>query len=154
RFHSFISTATTRGMNVIINPHNFARYYPDITSFNSMQSGSVGVIGATAVPNAAFADFWGRLANIYKTNRLVIFGLMNEPNAISGSQWVSAANAAIVAIRATGATNLILVPGISWTGAHSWVSSGNSVDMLNIVDSGSNYAFEVHQYLDSDSSGG
>jgi endoglucanase len=112
-----------------------------------------GTFGSHGVPNLAFADFWARLANIYKTNSWVIFGLMNEPNALPASQWVSAANVAIAAIRGTGATNLILVPGISWTGAHSWVSSGNSVAMLNIVDAGNNYAFEVHQYLDSDSSG-
>lgn len=153
RLHAFVAQTTAKGMHVILNPHNFARYYPDISTFGTMQSGATGVIGSAGVPHAAFADFWSRLANIYKTNRWVIFGLVNEPNAISASQWVSAANGAIAAIRGTGATNLILVPGISWTGAHSWVSSGNSVAMLNIVDSGNNYAFEVHQYLDSDSSG-
>jgi hypothetical protein len=72
-------------------------------------------------------------------------------------QWLSAANAAISAIRAAGATNLILVPGNSWSGAHSWTQSWygtpNSTAMLNISDPGNNYAFEVHQYLDSDSSG-
>jgi len=154
RLHTFVSQTTAKGVNVILNPHNFARYYPGTTDFNTMQSGPNGIIGSTAVPNSAFADFWARLANIYRTNNLVIFGLMNEPNAISAPQWVSAANDAIAAIRATGATNLIFVPGISWTGAHSWVSSGNSTAMLGIVDSANNYAFEVHQYLDSDSSGG
>lgn len=154
RLHTFVAQSTAKGMHVILNPHNFARYYPDISTFDTMQSGGVGVIGSAAVPESAFADFWSRLANIYKTNRLVIFGLMNEPNALPASQWVSAANAAIAAIRATGATNLILVPGISWTGAHSWVSSGNSVAMLNIVDAGNHSAFEVHQYLDGNSSGG
>jgi endoglucanase len=153
RLHTFVSQTTAKGVYVILNPHNFARYFPDISTFTTMQSGSVGVIGSAEVPNAAFADFWSRLANIYKTNSLVIFGLMNEPNAISASQWATSANAAIAGIRATGATNLILVPGTSWTGAQSWSSSGNSSAMLNIVDTGSNYAFEVHQYLDSDSSG-
>src|SRR5262249_46976067 len=130
RLHTFVSQTTAKGMYVILNPHNFARYFPDISTFTTMQSGAVGIIGSADVPNSAFADFWSRLANIYKTNGFVIFGLMNEPNAISSSQWVSAANAAIAAIRSSGATNLILVPGISWTGAHSWVSSGNSTEML------------------------
>ena len=153
RLHTFVAQTTAKGMQVILNPHNFARYYPDISTFSTMQSGTVGVIGSAEVPNSAFADFWARLAAIYKTNRFVIFGLMNEPNAISASRWATAANAAVAAIRATGATNLILVPGTSWTGAHSWVSSGNSVAMLGIVDSANNYALEVHQYLDGDSSG-
>jgi endoglucanase len=72
-------------------------------------------------------------------------------------QWASAANAAITAIRGASANNLILVPGNAWTGAHSWSQSWygtpNATAMLAITDPGNNYAFEVHQYLDSDSSG-
>jgi endoglucanase len=72
-------------------------------------------------------------------------------------QWVSAANAAIAAIRETGATNTIIVPGNSWTGAHSWYSSSygtpNAVAMLEVVDPGDNMLFEAHQYMDDNSSG-
>jgi hypothetical protein len=82
---------------------------------------------------------------------------MNEPNSMPTDQWVAAANAAIAGIRAAGATNLIHVPGNQWTGAHAWTANyygtPNSVAMLNIVDPASNHVFEVHQYLDSDSSG-
>jgi endoglucanase len=82
---------------------------------------------------------------------------MNEPHDMSTENWVSASNAAIAGIRSTGATNLILVPGNGWTGAHSWTSNyygtPNSTAMLNIKDSGNNYGFEVHQYLDTNSSG-
>ena len=97
------------------------------------------------------------MADIYKTNALVIFNLMNEPNSMPTEQWVGAANAAIAAIRATGATNIIHVPGNQWTGAHAWTANyygtPNSIAMLNIVDPANNTVFEVHQYLDSDSSG-
>jgi hypothetical protein len=52
----------------------------------------------------------------------------------------------------------VLVPGNAWTGAHSWTQNWygtpNSVAMLDIVDPGNNFAFDVHQYLDTDSSGG
>ncbi len=154
RLHTFVSQTTAKGVSVILNPHNFARYYPGTADFATMQSGSKGIIGSAEVPNSAFADFWSRLAAIYRTNSLVIFGLMNEPNAIPAAQWVSAANVAIAAIRATGATNLILVPGIEWTGAHNWSSSGNATAMLGIMDAANHHAFEVHQYLDGDSSGG
>jgi endoglucanase len=145
RLDSFISYATGQGAYVVLDPHNYARYH-----------GSV--IGGGTVSNASFADFWSRLANAYKTNDHVIFGLMNEPNSMPTEQWRDAANAALVAIRNTGATNLVLVPGSAWTGAHSWTQSwygtSNSVAMLGIVDPGSNFAFDVHQYLDNDSSGG
>ena len=70
---------------------------------------------------------------------------------------LSAANAAIAAIRGVGADNLILVPGNAWTGAHSWLQSwygtSNGSVMTGIVDPGNNYAIELHQYFDGDFSG-
>ena len=158
RMNTFVSNATVRGVYVILDPHNFQRYWPDISTFNDMQSGSVGVVGDAVVPNSAFSNFWFQVASLYKTNNHVIFGLMNEPNALPETQLVASENAAIAAIRATGATNMIFVPGNRWTGAWTWSQSdgdgaANSVAMLGIVDSGNNYAFEVHQYLDADGSG-
>jgi endoglucanase len=144
RLDTFVNYATDKGAYVVLDPHNYARYFGN-------------VIGGAAVSNAAFGDFWSRLANEYKDNDRVIFGLMNEPNSMPTEQWRDAANAAIVAIRNMGATNLILVPGNAWTGAHSWTQNWygtpNSVAMLGIVDPGNNFAFDVHQYLDTDSSG-
>jgi endoglucanase len=62
------------------------------------------------------------------------------------------ANQAIATIRGEGAEQLILVPGVAYTGAHSWITAGNVV-MGDVVDPAKNFAFEVHQYLDADSSG-
>ena len=144
RLDDIVNYATGKGVNVLLDPHNYARYYNQL-------------IGSSSVPNSAFADFWSRLAAHYGSNSHVIFGLMNEPHDIATEQWESAAQAAINAIRATKATNLILVPGNGWTGAHSWsdnyYGTPSSVVMLKITDPGNNYAFEVHQYLDSDNSG-
>ena len=156
--YTFVSYATAHGMYVILDPHNFQRYWPDISNFNGMQSGSVGVVGGTVVPDSAFSNFWYQIASIYKNNPHVIFGLMNEPNAVPETQMVTSENTAIAAIRATGATNMIFVPGNRWTGAWTWSHSdgygaANSNAMLSIVDPGNNYVFEVHQYLDSDGSG-
>lgn len=143
RFDAFVTGATAKGVNVVIDPHNYARW-----------NGSV--IGS-GVSNAQFADLWSRLATRYKSNSKVIFAIMNEPNTMPTEQWLSAANAAIAAIRAAGATNLVLVPGNAWTGASTWSANWygtpNATVMLGVVDSGNNYAYEVHQYLDSDSSG-
>ncbi len=143
RLRSTVSGLNNLGATVLIDPHNYARY-----------NGTV--IGSGSVTYDAFADFWSRLATEFK-NANVIFGLMNEPNEMSTDVWVTAANRAIVAIRATGARNLILVPGNAWSGAWSWnqnwYGTPNATAMLNITDSGNNYAFEAHQYLDADSSG-
>jgi hypothetical protein len=71
---------------------------------------------------------------------------------------VTSSNAAIAAIRATGATNIIHAPGNQWTGAwawnETWYNGPNSTHMLNIVDPAKNVVFEVHQYFDNNSSGG
>jgi len=153
RLHNFVSATTAKGVYVILEPHNFARYYPDPGNFQSSAQGLIG----SYYPNSVFSNFWWRIAGIYKTNQHVIFNLMNEPNSMPTEQWVAAANAAIAGIRAAGATNLVHVPGNQWTGAHAWTANyygtPNSVAMLNIVDPANNHVFEVHQYLDSDSSG-
>ena len=141
-----VNALTAKGAYVVIDPHNYGRYLTNI-------------IGSTAVTNANFADFWTKLANLFKSNSKVIFAVMNEPHDMTSTEaWVTSANAAIAAIRSTGATQLILVQGYHWSGAHAWSRSdiygtANAVAMLNITDSGHNFAYEVHQYLDSDFSG-
>lgn len=140
RLDAIVTAATAKKVYVILDPHNYARYNGNL-------------IGSSAVTQANYVDFWNKLSAHYKSNGYVFFALMNEPYGIDATVWLNAANAAIAGIRSQGAANLILVPGISWTGAHSWVSSGNSTTMLGIKDSGNNFAFEVHQYFDSDSSG-
>jgi endoglucanase len=141
---TLVNYATSAGATVVIDPHNYARYNGNL-------------IGSTAVPNAAFANFWDRLARTFGGNSRVVFGLMNEPNTMPTEQWRDAANAGIAAIRATGASNLILVPGNAWTGAHSWsqnwYGTPNAQVMLGITDPSNNFAFELHQYFDSDYSG-
>lgn len=156
RMDTFVNYATSQGANVILDPHNFMRYYPDRNNFQTSTQGLVGV--DPDVPTSVFADFWSQVADHYKDNDRVIFNLMNEPNTMQTASLVEAENAAISAIRATGAENLILVPGNQWTGAwawqETWYNGPNSVHMLNIEDPYNNYAFDVHQYLDGNSSGG
>ncbi len=130
--------ATAKGALVVLNPQNFARYY------------------SAVAPADVFADFWRRLAERFRGNPRVAFGLMNEPNTMPTEQWAATASAGIAAIRAAGAKNLILVPGNAWTGAHSWsdtwYGTSNAVAMLAVTDE--NFAIEVHDYLDADASGG
>src|SRR6185312_14715628 len=72
-----------------------------------------------------------------------------------------AVNAAIAAIRATGATQKISVPGsfgssaMEWNGLQNFVSPSNATVMVPsaIIDPLNNWIYEVHQYLDSDASG-
>ena len=134
-----VDMATTKGLSVLLDPHDFSNYFGK-------------KIGGPDVSDASFADFWARLAPVFADNKLVWFGLMNEPNGMSAEQWFGAADAAVAAIRAAGAKNLILVPGVGYSGAHSWLALGNDI-LLKIHDPDNNWMFEAHQYLDADNTG-
>jgi endoglucanase len=145
RLMETVELIRARGMKTILDPHNFGRYRGQ-------------PIGTDAVPDAAFADFWARLARLYANDDAVVFGLMNEPNQMPVAAWVQSANAATAAIRGKArANNLILVPGTAWTGAHSWMvpvdGAPNGVALKDFHDPANNFAFEVHQYFDDDFSG-
>lgn len=144
RLKAFVDATTAGGQFVLLDPHNYARWGGQ-------------VVGSAAVPNTAFADLWRRLASEFKAYPKVMFGLMNEPREMPTEQWLAAANAAIAAIRATGADQVVTVPGNAWTGAHSWLQNWygtpNGTVMKGIVDPLKNFVVEVHQYLDADSSG-
>jgi endoglucanase len=145
RLNSFVQYATGKRAYVVLDPHNYARYY------------HTNLVGSATFPNTTLSNFWYQVAGHYSSNPRVFFGLINEPHTMPTEQWRDAANACIAAIRHAGATNLILVPGNAWSGAHgwnqSWYGTPNAVAMRAIRDPGSNFAFEVHQYLDADSSG-
>jgi hypothetical protein len=159
RMNTFVTNATTQGMTVLLDPHNFMRYYPNPRSAFQTSTNYVGDYVGTTTSNADFANFWSQLAVKYKTNSRVYFGLNNEPDALPEASLVTSENIAIAAIRSAGATNVIFVPGNAYTGAWTWSNTNgvygaaNSVAMLGIVDPGNNYVYEVHQYLDSDGSG-
>ena len=143
RLVAAVARARAQGLTTILDPHNYAKWRG-------------GLVGSPEVPADAFADFWRRLAQKFGKDKDVVFGLMNEPHDIGFNQWAGAAQAAVKAIRATGACNLTLIPGANWTGAHSWNAvvdgASNAEAIGGVVDKGP-HAIEFHQYLDSDWSG-
>ncbi len=147
RLSETVSYATGLGLTLLLDPHNYARY---------IQGGVESVLG-DGVEIAQFADFWRRLAENFGADPKVAFGLVNEPHDMLTETWLEAANAAIAAIRGAGAMNLVLVPGNGWTGAHSWTASyygtANATVMTGVIDPANNFVYELHQYLDADSSG-
>ncbi|MEO0636524.1 MAG: glycoside hydrolase family 5 protein [Pseudomonadota bacterium] len=144
RLKETVNAIHAEGMVLLLDPHDYARYKGQ-------------VVGSSAVPNAAFADFWRRLTEEFGGDDRTILSLTNEPYDMEARQWLRAANAAIAAIRQAGSRQLILVPGIHYTGAHSWQSDwpggNNGRIMRGVVDPADNFAYDVHQYLDEDFSG-
>ena len=145
RLKAVVAYANTKGLTVILDAHDYGTRTIDGTSYK---------LGVDAkAPASLLADFWGKMALEFKGSG-VMYGIMNEPHYQTAAQWAPVANAAIQAIRQAGASEKILVPGTNWTGAHNWVSGQNDTEIgAKVADPLNNFAFEVHQYLDSDSSG-
>ena len=137
---SVVAAAAADHMTVILEPANFGY-------------GFGGLIG-TATPDAAFADVWRRVAAHYAARPNVMYGLMNEPHDQAPADWLHSAQAAIDAIRGTGARQEILVPGTYYSQGATWLSRGNATAFADhITDPADNVAFEIHQYNDADASG-
>ncbi len=144
RIEQVVKWITDRNMIAVLDLHDYGGRNVD---------GRPIKLGTPALPAAALDDLWVRLAKTFKGNESVWFGLMNEPTGISAAAWKMIAQSVTNAIRAIGARNRILVPGTDYSGAHSWVTSGNAGQMATFLDPANNFAFDVHQYLDADSSG-
>ena len=140
-FEPAIQYAISKGMTVALDVHN-----------NGLGYGAI--IGSRACPDSWFADLWGRLAERYKGFGVqMMFMLMSEPSQQCEYQWRNSANAAIAAIRKSGATQTIVVPGTCFDGGWLWTISANARAMTGIKDPLNNYVFEAHQYLNADGSG-
>ncbi|CAK0897114.1 unnamed protein product [Prorocentrum cordatum] len=132
-----------------------------------------------------FVSLWGAIAEKWGSNPMAIFGLYNEPrfgfangqanyfdpntpdfDGVTIETWRMWCQAALLKIREVGSTNLVLVPGlhwtgnIDWTGASSWGEEfrwGEDIDgthragntrLAAIEDPAENLAYDVHQYMD------
>lgn len=133
---SITNQINRRGAAVLLDVHNGGRYRGK-------------PLGSPQVPIRAFADLWSRLADMFAGGQ-VMFGLMNEPHDQSAANWRSAVDAAVVAIRKTGAKNAIYIMGTDWGNPVSWMDR-NAELMSGIKDS--NFVYEFHQYLDDDGGG-
>ncbi|KAF8656235.1 hypothetical protein AX16_002671 [Volvariella volvacea WC 439] len=134
---TIVNYITGKNAYAVLDPHNYMRYNGNVITSTSN-----------------FQTWWNKLATEFRSNTRVIFDVMNEPYQIDASVVFNLNQAAINGIRASGATSqLILVEGTAWTGAWSWESSGNGAVFGAIRDPNNNTAIEMHQYLDSDSSG-
>lgn len=129
---------TSAGGHAIVDPHNFGRY--DGTVFTSTSD---------------FKTFWTNVATEFATNDNVIFDCNNEFHDEPSNTVVADLNQACIdGVRAAGATTqYIFVEGTSYTGAWTWISSGNADAMGNLTDPSDKIVYEMHQYLDSDGSG-
>lgn len=128
---------TSKGAYAMIQPHNYGRYY-----------------GSVITDVAGFQTYWKNTAAPFKDNQKVIFDVMNEFHDMDQTLVFNLNQAAINGIREAGATTQYITPeGNSWTGAWTWVSSGNAASLGALTDPQNKIIYQMHQYLDSDGSG-
>jgi hypothetical protein len=107
--------------------------------------------------------FWTSAANTFKSNSSVIFDLFNEPypdnNQDSAAAWACLKNGGtcpgvsypaasmqslVNAVRATGSTNVIMVPGVQYTNVlDQWLANKPTDPSGNLVASWHSYANQV-----------
>ncbi|KIO31975.1 glycoside hydrolase family 5 protein, partial [Tulasnella calospora MUT 4182] len=127
----------------IIDIHNYARWNGQ-------------VIGQSAVPDAPFIKLWQMIASYYASEPRVIFGLMNEPYKLDILTWAQTLQKVVTAVRAIAPKHVILLPGIEWAHADTFISSGSAaaLDAISNPDgSKTNLIFDLHQWLDKPNNG-
>jgi len=157
---AFVNQANVVGWIVIIDLHNYCRYALNAFDDKGNQTNPPvyqrKVLGQPELTTGHLIDIWTKLATLFLGNPRVIFNLMNEPHdlPIVTDDWFKSIQAVINAIRATGATQLVLVPNSRGSDVTHWDEyapgpSGGSKDSeaaRTITDSVNNYAFDMHAY--------
>lgn len=143
RIQNVVSQAQLLDMCVLLDVHNYAKYYAAPITTPEAQN--------------AFTQLWVKLAEQLGNPDYVALGLMNEPAHIPLASWAALAKQTLAELRAAGATHLVMVGGGGWNGLHSWFSEkdglSNAKAFADLKDPLNRSVIEVHQYADSYYSG-
>jgi len=146
---AFCKYATeVRGLTVILDSHGVEQPTP--------------FIGDAAL-TAKYIGFWQDIASypLFLNNPRIVFNVLNEPARVDADKVAKLMKDIVSGIRAIGANNMILVSGTRWGGAYSWTATwgaaengrSNADAFVGFTDPADNFAFDLHQYFDKDSSG-
>ncbi len=149
RYKALVDYITSKGCVCVIDIHggrdSTFGAYRDVKVGQKLPSGE-------AVTDM-FENLYWNLGQVFRDNPLVEWGLTNEPVGMTAAVWFAAAQKAINSLRNVGAKQTVWAPGIAFTGAGTWVSSGNAA-AWNLTDPASNLGVQVHMYLDANAGGG
>lgn len=143
RLQTTISQARLQELCVLLDVHNYAKYYADPITNTASQDG--------------FVALWLALAAQLGNSDYVALGLMNEPAHMPLPDWAALAKRTLAALRTAGAENLVVMGGGGWNGLHSWFAEkdghSNAKAFAGLKDPLKRTIIEVHQYADTYYSG-
>lgn len=129
-----LDTASAHNMKVIIDLHNFGRFYGQALTQQDANK---------------LADVWGKLAVTFKDHPgLYGYELMNEPHDLEGGSvaWTEIAQYVTAEIRKVDKETLIIIPGYNWQNAQNWTKNNPGLPLKNTDD---NLIYSAHIYFDS-----
>jgi endoglucanase len=144
-----IDQAAAAGVYVLIDLHQAGNFWID-GQFNGTTSASIGWVPEAT---AACVDYYTRMATRFLNYPNVIWGIMNEPGGMSATENVNSQIAMYNAIRATGSTQMILMSATNYSSATGWASGQNTLWDAWLATKPTNFAFEMHHYLDGEAGG-
>jgi endoglucanase len=159
----YVNLLVAAGINPILDMHwNYGQY----TGTSSACSDAAATC-QKPMPDAQYAPtFWTQVATAFKGNNAVVFDLFNEPYPDAADNWADATEAwtclrdggtctgigykvagmqsLVSAVRATGATNVIMSAGLTWTNdLTQWLTYKPSDPTGNLMASWHSYNFNA-----------
>ena len=166
-----LENLTQAGVTVILDLHDYQRYAPQGETVGVPENAATGSVpNGTINTSTQLANIWTDLVKMIQSDPKInsthlIFDISNEPAQMDTESILTFENAAIQAIRAAGAKNMILVEGNMFSGLWAWENTttynngsnhaaANSIVFTpaKIIDPDNNYAINVHQYFDQNGS--
>ena len=153
RIKAVVEIAGNVGIGVILDLHDYGDYYAYDGGKRERHP-----LGSHRLPVSAFENVWGRLAREFSGDpRVIAYGLMNEPHDLNdnyeglthSSLWEHASQRATMAIRSTGDTKMVHVPGYGWSHVQVWTTHHPAPW---ITDPADNFLYDAHHYWDRDHS--
>jgi endoglucanase len=159
----YANLLVSNGINVILDMHwNYGQYTGTSTACSD-----AAATCQKPMPDAQYAPtFWSQVATAFKGNNAVVFDLFNEPYPDAANNWADATEAwtclrdggtctgisykvagmqsLVNAVRATGATNVIMSAGLTWTNdLTQWLAYKPNDPTGNLMASWHSYNFNA-----------
>ncbi len=123
-----VAWAKAAGVKVSINLQNYGRYTINHVTcvIDNPCNGTVQVTGAH------LADFWMKMAAVFKDDDTVFaYDMMNEPHDMGVANWNQISQQVVNAIRTVDSRKLIMVPGNQWSNATNWASINGATSWIS-----------------------